>query len=198
MFMNAACPACGHKHRVPERSFGQSVKCPACANLFQCGAASSSLPRPIPMEAPSSVQEMSQARAVKIESTTNISYRCPRCAKPLESPASMAGQKGNCPDCGQRLQIPQAPLPTTSAPSVPVFHARPTPSSPVVEESIPTVLPVHSTAPPAPVRREYCLECGADVTQRPRIQTCPDCGSLFCSARCYREHHQHAHPARGR
>ena len=26
-----------------------------------------------------------------------------------------------------------------------------------------------------------------------RVQTCPDCGSLFCSAACYREHQKHSH-----
>ena len=45
-----------------------------------------------------------------------------------------------------------------------------------------------------PVRREGCLECGIDVTNRSRVQTCPDCGAVLCSAMCYREHRYHAHP----
>jgi hypothetical protein len=44
-----------------------------------------------------------------------------------------------------------------------------------------------------PGRPENCLECGVSLAQRSRVQTCPDCGSLFCSARCYREHRYHAH-----
>jgi hypothetical protein len=47
----------------------------------------------------------------------------------------------------------------------------------------------------APAGREACLECGLDITGRQRVQTCPDCGSLFCSAMCIREHRRHAHAA---
>jgi DNA-directed RNA polymerase subunit RPC12/RpoP len=55
--------------------------------------------------------------------------------------------------------------------------------------------------PPAPLaERVSCLECGKDITNRARLQTCPHCGSPFCSAMCYREHQQHAHarPAKAR
>jgi hypothetical protein len=38
-----------------------------------------------------------------------IKYNCPKCKKPLEAPAEMAGTKRNCPYCDQRLQIPAAP-----------------------------------------------------------------------------------------
>jgi hypothetical protein len=40
-----------------------------------------------------------------------IRYTCPRCNKLLESPVSLAGQKLNCPGCGQRLQTPQPSTP---------------------------------------------------------------------------------------
>jgi DNA-directed RNA polymerase subunit RPC12/RpoP len=211
MFMNLACPTCGHQCRVPERMIGQQMKCPACSTLFQCGSVSppSLVTRPVVAEKSSTVQEMPPSRVVQVQPNQGIHYRCPRCTKPLESPAHLAGQKTNCPDCGQRLQIPLAPptdkitiLPaeerTKDVPSVPVFPARPTPRAPVEEEPILSVLPVSSSTPVAPAQREHCLECGADVTQRSRIQTCPDCGSLFCSARCFREHHYHAHSPRGR
>jgi DNA-directed RNA polymerase subunit RPC12/RpoP len=51
-------------------------------------------------------------------------------------------------------------------------------------------------AAPAAGPRESCLECGVDVTKRSRVQTCPDCGSLLCSAQCYREHRYHSHDKR--
>jgi hypothetical protein len=47
-------------------------------------------------------------------------------------------------------------------------------------------------------RRERCLECGRDVTNWERVFSCPDCGSVFCSSLCIREHHDHAHGARRR
>ena len=151
-----------------------------------------------------------------------IRYTCPRCKKSLESPASFAGQKLNCPDCNRRLQLPRpsasppqplnktilaaeeapqaaAPPPAARAPRPPL----PPPPAPAAlykaVELIPDVLEVAGDGSPRtdspPARgREYCLECGVDVTQQSRVQSCPDCGSLLCSARCSREHRYHAHP----
>jgi predicted Zn finger-like uncharacterized protein len=194
MFMNITCPSCGQKHRVPERMIGQQVRCPACSTLFQCGSVSPpSAKRPIPADPPLAPQAAPQVRAAQAETDQSIHYGCPRCSKPLESPAHMAGQKVNCPDCGQRLQIPQPPGPP---PSIPVRVVAPppppAPPAPAKEELILTVVAVPE---PAPAPREYCLECGVNITKRPRVQTCPDCGSLFCSAMCYREHRYHAHPS---
>jgi predicted Zn finger-like uncharacterized protein len=215
MFMNVTCPACGHKWRVSERMLGQQVKCPACSKSFPCGSVSppSLATPPTPADQPP-VRVTPQAQAAQAQQDHTIHYRCPRCAKPLESPVHMAGSKGNCPDCGQRLQIPHASNPpppspvnktmlaveepaATATPQLPVAGTPPAPPAPVTEEIL-TVLPVSSPAPPAPAPalRESCLECGVDITRRARVLTCPDCGSLFCSAGCYREHSYHAHPWR--
>lgn len=213
MFMNVTCPTCGHRFRVPERSLGQQVKCPACSQLFQCGTTSppSLMARPSAASKSPGVRETPPARAAQALPGQSIHYRCARCEKPLESPAHLAGHKINCPDCGQRLKIPlHSTAPPVSpdnktilaaeepprVPVVPVSPAPPAPPLPVAEELVLTVLPASEPAPA--VRREYCLECGVEVTRRPRIQTCPDCGSLFCSARCYRDHSYHAHPSRRR
>jgi DNA-directed RNA polymerase subunit RPC12/RpoP len=188
VFMHVVCPACGHRCRVPESLMGKQAICPACTTTFRCGslAPPSLQTEPVPADQPPGVQPLPQARAAQAASDPRIHYRCPRCVKPLESPVAMAGQKLNCPDCGQRIQVPQP----TAAP------AAPSPAAPGLDESIPEVLPVVEPAPRQSSRRETCLECGVDVSQRPRIQTCPDCGSLFCSARCFREHRYHAHPSR--
>jgi DNA-directed RNA polymerase subunit RPC12/RpoP len=213
MFMSIACPSCGHRFRVPERSLGQQVVCPKCSQPFQCGSVSppSLTVRPLASGKPSTVQEMPQARLASIQPAASIHYRCARCNKPLESPADQAGHKVNCPDCGQRLQIPQSAstlpppdnktiLATPEQPlyRVPVSVVRTAPRPPTEDEPILTALPASPPTPAAPVQREYCLECGTEVTQRARVQTCPDCGSLFCSARCYREHCYHAHLRSGR
>src|SRR5262245_31370472 len=39
-----------------------------------------------------------------------ISFRCPRCNSLLQAPETAAGTKFNC-SCGQRLQVPEPPLP---------------------------------------------------------------------------------------
>jgi DNA-directed RNA polymerase subunit RPC12/RpoP len=207
MFMNATCPMCGHRWRVPERMLGQQIPCPACSRLFQCGSVSppSLSARPVAAQKSPGVEEVPQTRAVQTQPGQSIHYRCARCGKSLESPAHLAGQKVNCPDCGQRLQIPHSSstpsaadnktiLASADAPCAAVVPVSPAPSAPrppAEQEPILSVIPLSS--PPAPARREYCLECGVDITQRPRVQTCPDCGSLFCSARCYRDHCHHAH-----
>ncbi len=199
MLMTITCPLCGHRCRVPESSIGQRVQCPACSRLFQCGSVSppSLEARPIPDEKPGTVEATPQVRAAQAQAEPSIRYSCPRCKKGLESPARMANEKVNCPDCGQRLQIPQPPRAPASVPvQVVPSSPPPVPPAPVPEELLPTVLAVPEAPPPPPPRREHCLECGRDVTDRPRVQTCPDCGSLFCSAACYREHHYHAHSSR--
>lgn len=197
MHMNVKCPMCGHDCRMPESALGQAVNCPACSKPFQCGTLSprSLVTHPIAAAPPAQVHSMPQARGVGLQPDQNIHYRCSRCAKPLESPVHMAGQKLNCPDCGQRLQIPQPSAP----PAAPAAGPVPVWSSPSAQKEELWVVPVEPAAPPpAPVaaRRENCLECGVDVTGRLRLQSCPDCGSLFCSAMCYREHRYHAHPRR--
>jgi DNA-directed RNA polymerase subunit RPC12/RpoP len=210
MFMNIRCPACGRQWRVPESTLGQQVSCPGCANRFLCDPRVPAPAGPPSTAGPSTpVRVVPPARGVLLQPVPTIHYRCPRCTRPLESPAHTAGEKTNCPDCGQRLQIPQPsalpPMPasgdtrlaTEEAPTARApLPPPPTPSAaPPAEEVILTVLPVLPSAPSAPARREHCLECGRDLTQRERLPTCPDCGSLFCSAACFREHGHHAHPS---
>jgi DNA-directed RNA polymerase subunit RPC12/RpoP len=173
--------------------FGQLVQCPACSKPYPCASASP----PSLAVAPPPAQGLPPARPAQAGPDQAIHYRCPSCSKPLESAASLAGHKINCPGCGQRLRVPQptaGPPPVIVVPQAPLASTPPAP--PVTGGELATVLPTASPAPP-PRPRESCLECGVDVTERPRVQTCPDCGSLFCSARCYREHRYHAHPSRG-
>ncbi len=208
MFMNVMCPYCGHKCRVLESALGQAVNCPACLKPFECGSVSprSLVTKPISVAAASpAVEATPNAREAQPNSGEKIHYRCSRCQRSLESPAEMAGQKLNCPDCGQRLQIPAGPAPVAVST---VFPGSPSPSvtpGNSLGGPAPSVAPkkrkqrtVKIVAPaPAADRREACLECGVDVTGRKRLQTCPDCGSLFCSAQCYRSHRYHSHSSRG-
>jgi DNA-directed RNA polymerase subunit RPC12/RpoP len=211
MVANVTCPTCGHTYRLLEHVPGQEAQCPACLNLFLVKAPTPSLlSRPAAPGPAVSVPASPPNRTILAQSEAMIRYNCPRCKKSLESPVSFAGQKLNCPDCTQRLQIPQPPSPPSAPPAnktilaalepaaspasaIPSRNVSPPPAIPllkVVEEAIPAV----ELASPA--QRESCLECGVDVTRRSRVQTCPDCGSLFCSAACYREHHHHAHAAK--
>jgi DNA-directed RNA polymerase subunit RPC12/RpoP/ribosomal protein S27E len=208
MFMNVSCPTCGHQWRVPERMWGHQLQCSACSHQFECGPTSAASAPPVstPADKPPAVQGIPQSRPVHIEPNEKIHYRCPSCAQPLESPLNLAGQKVNCPHCAQRLQIPNSP----SAPAIvgqpntfaggqlpPVENLSPPPAQigppgPVQRKLVLETPPVKPAAP----GREFCLECGIDVANRPRVHTCPNCGSLLCSAICYREHSFHAHRSR--
>jgi DNA-directed RNA polymerase subunit RPC12/RpoP len=146
-------------------------------------------------------------RTILAEPEAMIRYTCPRCKRSLESPVSYAGQKLNCPGCNQRIQIPQPSTPAaapvnktilaTEEPAVtaiPPPPAAPPPPKPV--EVLPVEEPVARRKAQPDARRESCLECGKDLTGRERVQTCADCGAIFCSAGCYREHHYYAHSRR--
>lgn len=206
MIATITCPMCGQQCKTPEPASGPDMRCPSCFSIFSLKPAPAS---PLLARSPGA-----PAAAVPAAPTINktilaqpeamIRYNCPRCKKSLESPASYAGQKLNCPDCGQRLQIPQPSTPPP-APAVnktilaleepaartPRPSPPPVPPVPSVKVELVEETPVVDAAPST--RRESCLECGVDITQRARVQTCPDCGSLFCSAGCYREHHSQAH-----
>lgn len=187
---------------------GRDAVCPKCFS-------------PLPAETqPAPLIPASQGmpnRTILAEPEAMVRYTCARCKKSLESPAAFAGRKLNCPSCNQRLQIPQ----TSTQPAAPPINktilaaevtAGPAASFPLpqlrVERSAPPPIPVATLqelepSPPRPaaapaVRRESCLECGADLTERQRVQTCADCGSLLCSANCQREHRHHAHSPKKR
>jgi DNA-directed RNA polymerase subunit RPC12/RpoP len=147
-------------------------------------------------------------RTMLAEPERMVRYTCPRCKKSLESPASFAGQKLNCPDCNQRIQVPQPSTPAPVAPvnktilaeEVPAATAAPPPAPPPpppapIVPTLKAVVKSDDEEPPSrrSERRESCLECGIDITDRARVQTCPDCGSLFCSAACFRDHNKNAH-----
>lgn len=206
------CANCGAYYPLPDPTTGIAPRCPSCFVPFQAPA------QPAVAAAPTSVPAVPTAspnKTVLAESEPMIRYGCPKCRKALESPASFAGTKLNCPGCNQRLQIPLPP-PPPAAPAAPVNKTilalgepsaasmpqalPPAPQQPPVEaapfevEVVDEPAPVVKQAPPP--ARESCLECGVDVTKRSRVQTCPDCGSQFCSAQCYREHRYHAHDKR--
>lgn len=183
MYMNVTCPLCGHPCRVPERSLGQQARCPNCSGHFHCGSLSppSLATRPVSPESPAPAQATPPARAASAEPGQEIHYRCPRCSESLTSPGHMAGQKVHCLACDQRLQIPVRDRPV-------VVRAVASPPAPVV--------PSLAAVPASPTtRRDGCLECGRELAAR--TLTCPDCGSLFCAAACFRSHRYHAHPSRG-
>src|SRR5262249_1618339 len=120
------CPTCHHKFSVPEGNMGQRSTCPNCQAIFMAGksvaesdgringstrrgllerAADGAASPPLPLD-----------KTMLGEVEAPIRYNCPRCKKPLESPASEAGTKKPCPYCSGRLQVPAAPARPTIDP----------------------------------------------------------------------------------
>jgi DNA-directed RNA polymerase subunit RPC12/RpoP len=97
------CPTCHHKFTIPEGAMGERHTCPNCQSLFVAGKSVA--------ETDGRMKNLKAAmdKTMLGEVEVPIRYNCPRCKKPLESPASEAGMKKPCPACGGRLQVPTAP-----------------------------------------------------------------------------------------
>jgi DNA-directed RNA polymerase subunit RPC12/RpoP len=117
MFASITCPACRHKFTIPEGAMGSRHNCPNCKTPFIAGKSvpDKSLPEAkeasVPMKYEPAPQPAGINKTMLGETEPPIRYNCPRCKKPLESPAIEAGTKKPCPSCGQRLQVPAPPPP---------------------------------------------------------------------------------------
>ncbi len=110
MFASITCPACRHKYTIPEGQMGSRQNCPNCRTPFLAGKSVSegAAAADVPMKyEPAAAPGINKTMLGETEPP--IRYNCPRCKKPLESPAIEAGTKKPCPSCGQRLQVPAAP-----------------------------------------------------------------------------------------
>jgi DNA-directed RNA polymerase subunit RPC12/RpoP len=111
MFASITCPACRHKYTIPEGAMGSRQSCPNCRTPFLAGK---SVPEGAIADVPMKYEPVAAAGINKTmlgETEPPVRYNCPRCKKPLESPAIEAGTKKPCPSCGQRLQVPMPPPP---------------------------------------------------------------------------------------
>ena len=118
------CLSCKNKLQAPDTLAGKKAKCPKCGTLVQVdsplpdmdldhhGLAGHTVSSTVGVDLASQAEN----RTVLAQPEGMIRYTCPRCKRSLESPASFAGQKLNCPGCSQRLQIPQR----SALPSPPV------------------------------------------------------------------------------
>ncbi len=83
-----------------------------------------------------------------------IRFACPRCRVVLEKPVEAAQSKLPCPNCGQRLQVPDAPeqptLPGVPMPSVAVPPPPPPSDFVTANPSVYPVAPVGKDPPPPP------------------------------------------------
>lgn len=76
-----------------------------------------------------------------------VRFACPVCNTVMRMPSSKVGKKGNCPKCGQRLEIPQPPPQGT-------ILASPLPSDPAIRAAVPP-LPAPPPVQPPPARAAF-------------------------------------------
>jgi DNA-directed RNA polymerase subunit RPC12/RpoP len=116
MFASITCPACRHKFTIPEGAMGSRQTCPNCQSPFLAGKSVAET-ADVPMKfEPAAAPALN--KTMLGETAPPIRYNCPRCKKPLESPAGEALTKKPCPACGQRLQVPAAPPPAAPQPNL--------------------------------------------------------------------------------
>lgn len=180
MMSFVTCPTCQHTLKIEEGQMGRRHTCPSCNSPFLAGASHGA------GAPPAASPPINKTMLGEIEPP--IRYNCPRCKKALEDPASEAGTKKPCPYCGQRVQVPVA---KAVAPLNKTMLGQAEADAPSTSN-----VPTAKSLPEA--RLERCLECGRDVTNWTNILTCQDCGSIFCSSGCIREHRYHAHERRPR
>lgn len=200
MSTNLLCKVCGYQYPAVQVPAGHRVECPSCQSPF----VPESLLHRASQAAQNNPPAAAPSRTILAPLDEPIRYVCPKCKKSLESPRNMAGEKLNCPACGQRLQIPQPPaaLPPQNKTLLALEHGSPAlappPAAPppLITTEVIEVVDVAREAPAPPIH--HCLECGRGVVGSERLLTCPDCGSTFCSAGCMREHSRFAHGQRPR
>jgi DNA-directed RNA polymerase subunit RPC12/RpoP len=201
MFVNVTCPTCGNRFAAPDFQIGRNITCSSCQSpiMIEIGTTASGT---VPEKPPAQMDSPSPTILAPLEEP--IRYSCPKCKKSLTSPPSAAGQKLNCPGCGQRLQIPQPAAPPQNKTMLAVDESNRGPQAalPAVQAPPPTaasqapvdvVEVVEVVHPATNPRSANCLECGQNLAGRDTLLTCPDCGSVLCSSRCFREHRRFAH-----
>ncbi len=97
------CPRCQAPLEAASIEAGTKKNCPNCTQRHQVPAQATAAPPPSPL-----LNRTMLASDESAAAKPPIKYNCPKCKKPLEAPAELAGTKRNCPFCDQRLQIPAA------------------------------------------------------------------------------------------
>lgn len=164
MFARVTCPACQYKDSIPEGEMGLRRVCPNCKTPFLAGKAVADADVGVPMKYQPAT-DPTYNKTMLGDSQPPISYNCPRCKKPLESPASEAGLKKPCPACGQRLQVPAAPPPAAPQPNLNK-----------------TMLAADDRQPQPPIRYN-CPNCKkpmeSPASEAGTKKNCPACGQRF-------------------
>jgi DNA-directed RNA polymerase subunit RPC12/RpoP len=147
------CPTCKHRFTTPEAKMGERHTCPNCQSLFLAGKSVAESDGKLKCR-PLLKAALDKTMLGEFDPPEPmIKYNCPRCKKPLESPASEALTKKPCPACGGRLQVPaappKAPVGDPSLNKTLLAETSVTPSVPVNGGALPSQ-PTSSAPPTAP------------------------------------------------
>ena len=115
------CPQCNARLHPSRKLVGKRVRCPDCKEPVLVPAAP-----PRKEKKPAAVID---AYGLETETSQRLgpehyfAYTCPHCSARLKSLRERAGEKLDCPDCGERITVPQAPeLRVKKALAKPIEH----------------------------------------------------------------------------
>lgn len=100
------CQSCGRLMRTPDSAAGKKGKCPHCGAKMAIPLTSDPQASTPSDSARSSSAGATGHNAQGKADDDKIEFPCPKCSLPVRTPASVAGKKGKCPNCGEVVQIP--------------------------------------------------------------------------------------------
>ncbi|QDU25366.1 TM2 domain protein [Anatilimnocola aggregata] len=125
MPVEAACPSCDGKFRLPDTAAGKKIRCPKCKGPLEVpplsaaedAAAPTSIETKPEPAAPQPAALEPTPPAASTPAGKTVEANCPSCSGKFRLPEAAAGKKIRCPKCKGPLEVP--PLGATSSPTAP-------------------------------------------------------------------------------
>jgi hypothetical protein len=138
------CPSCSRTLTYPDHVAGKDTFCPLCGARFSVSPSGHIVGQRRPPKPARPVAEAADLGPYRVV--------CPTCNLEMSVGAGLAGKKGRCPNCNQKLKVapPPKPLPTDETILVPIIGASPQVDAPafLTPTAIVAKAPVRASAPP--------------------------------------------------
>jgi DNA-directed RNA polymerase subunit RPC12/RpoP len=108
MPVEAACPSCDGKFRLPDAAAGKKIRCPKCKAPMEVPPLAA-VPEPEPAKPDPPVPSTTPAATVEAS--------CSHCAGKFRLPETAAGKKIRCPKCKEPMAVPALAEKPKSAPA---------------------------------------------------------------------------------
>jgi len=99
--------------RAPDDTAGKKGMCPQCGCVMDVPARTADVQENASPQRPASPAPRTGNSAAGQPAGDKIDYPCPYCRLPVRTPATAAGKKGKCPNCGAVVQFPEPSRPNS-------------------------------------------------------------------------------------